>query len=95
MSTNLENLFLYEYGSRWSRYHRWPWRRRPKRTMLVANPQMIGYPPNLPSQLDPNRRWTGIVRKRFDVQTGDFWVGIGASHTKRLVFKHIPRKLKP
>ena len=91
-STTMENLFLFEYEGRWSR-----WRGRPKRSFIVPNPQTKGYPPNLPSQLEPNRRWTGIVRKgqlTFDLQTGDFYVGIGASHSKRYTLKRIPRKPK-
>ena len=92
-STTMENLFLHEYEGRWSR-----WRRRAKRSFIVPAPQLKGYPPNLPSLLEPNQRWTGIVNKgllTFDPQTGDFYVGIGASHTKREALKHIPRKPKP
>ena len=80
-STTLENLFLFEFESGLSR-----WRRRPKRSLIVTNPQLNGDPPNLPFLLDPNRRWSGIVRKErieFDLRTGDFYVGIGASHAKR------------
>ncbi len=56
---------------------------------------MSGYPPNLPFRLDPNGRWNGLIRKKgltFDLETGDFYVGINAPHAKRLVLKGIPRK---
>ncbi len=94
-ANQLVDLHLIEYGSRWSRYHRWPWRRRPKRSMLVANPQMIGYPPNLPFRLDTNGHWSGLIRKKgqtFDMETGSFYVGVAASHLKRLVLTQIPRR---
>jgi hypothetical protein len=89
-STTLENLFLFEFESGLSR-----WRRRPKRSFIVANPQPKDQAPNLPSLLEPNRRWTGIIRKgriEFDTQTGDFYVGVGASHSKRHTLTRIPRK---
>jgi hypothetical protein len=88
-STKLENLFVFEFESGLSR-----WRRRPKRSFIVANPQLKDSAPNLPSLLEPNQRWTGIIRKRteFDPQTGDFYVGIGASHSKRTTLKRIPRR---
>lgn len=89
-ATTMEGLFLLEFESLWSR-----WRQRPKRSFVVPNPQIKGYQPNLPSQLELNQRWTGVVRKAilgFDVQTGDFYVGVAASHAKRLILKHIPRK---
>lgn len=89
--TPLENLFLFEFETGLSR-----WRQRPKRTFIVANPQLKGHPPNLPSLLERNQRWTGIIRKRieFDPQTGNIYVGIGASHSKRAVLERIPRKPK-
>jgi hypothetical protein len=88
-STTLENLFLFEFESGLSR-----WRRRPKRSFIVANPQLKDHAPNLPSLLDPNQRWTGIIRNGrigFDPQTGDFYVGIGASHSKRPILTRIPQ----
>jgi hypothetical protein len=91
-STKLENLFLFEFESDLSR-----WRRRPKRSFIVANPQRKGYPPNLPSLLEPNQRWTGIIHKgriEFDPQTGDFYVGIAATHSKRTTLKRIPTLAK-
>ncbi len=62
---------------------------------MVPKPEPKGYSPILPSQLEPNRRWTGIVSKRsapVDLETGKFYVGIGASHTKRMVLKRIPSR---
>jgi hypothetical protein len=88
--TTLENLFLFEFETDLSR-----WRQRPKRSYIVPNPQLKAYAPNLPSVLEPNQRWTGIIRKGlfdFDLQTGDFYVGIGASHSKRHTLTRIPPK---
>jgi hypothetical protein len=91
-STTLENLFLFEFESGLSR-----WRHRPKRSFILPNPQLKAYAPNLPSLLEPNQRWTRIIRKglmEFDPQTGDFYVGIGASHSKRHTLTRIPPKRK-
>ena len=57
-STTTENLFLLEYEGRWSH-----WRRRPNRSFIVPETQLKGYPLVIPSQLQPNRQWTGVVRK--------------------------------
>ena len=43
------------------------WRVRPKASYAIANPQLKGYPPNIPSSLEPSRRWTGAIRQRPDV----------------------------
>jgi hypothetical protein len=42
-STKLENLFVFEFESDLSR-----WRRRPKRSFIVANPQLTGYRQTFP-----------------------------------------------
>jgi hypothetical protein len=59
------------------------WRRRPIASLIVTNPQMKGYPPNVPSLLEPAHQWTGIIRNRPDVipnlRNGDFYAVISTS----------------
>jgi hypothetical protein len=91
-STTIESLSLVEFATFGRR-----WLRRPNRTFLVPQPQLKGYPINVPSELRPNQRWTGAISKQshsVDVETGIFYVQIGASHSKRATLKRIPRKPK-
>jgi hypothetical protein len=89
--TTIENLILLEMPTLWRR-----WKRRATRSFIIPNPQLTGYPPNIPFDLEPNKRWTGLIRKRqdkiADLQTGDFYVAIAASHTDRMVIKRIPKR---
>jgi hypothetical protein len=91
--TTIENLLLLEYPNLWRR-----WRQKSTRSFIVPRPNLKNYPVNVPFELEPNRRWTGIVRKRqgpadfqADLQSGNFYVGISASHTDRLITKRIPK----
>ena len=65
---------------------------------MIANPQLKGYPPNIPADLEPNKKWTGIVRRRqdyiADLHTGNFYVAVHATHRDKPYYKRIP-KLKP
>jgi hypothetical protein len=54
--TMITNLLVFEYANRFLRM-----RRRPKRSMVITNPQLKGYPPNTPSVLEPGRFWTGAM----------------------------------
>lgn len=89
--TTIENLILMEIPTLWRRF-----RRRATRSFVVLNPQLKNYPANIPSDLEPNKRWTGFIRKRQDkiddLQTGNFYVAISASHTDRMAMKRIPKR---
>lgn len=70
-------------------------RNRPSANYVVANPQLKGYPQNVPSELEPGKRWTGAVRKRSgkiaDLESGRFYVMVSTSHKDRHLLKRIPR----
>jgi hypothetical protein len=91
-STTIEGLSLVEFTTFGRR-----WLRRPNRSFIVPQPQPKGYPINVPSELKPNERWTGIISKRsteVDIETGIFYAQIAATHSKRTTLKRIPRKPK-
>src|SRR4051812_4794897 len=56
-STMITNLTIHKIPS-WYRL----WRFRPVKSYLIPNPQLLGYPPNIPFDLEPNKRWTGVIR---------------------------------
>jgi hypothetical protein len=92
-TTMITNLTLHEFPSVFAR-----WRRQPSSNRVVLNPQMKGYPPCIPSDLEPNKKWTGIIRNRadepFDLRSGKVYAAVHASHRDRPYFACIP-KLKP
>jgi hypothetical protein len=91
-TTTIEGLSLVEFTTFGRR-----WLRRPNRSFIVPQPQPKGYPINVPSELKPNERWTGIISKRsteVDIETGIFYAQIAATHSKRTTLKRIPRKPK-
>ena len=89
-STMITNLTLHEFPSWYGR-----WRFRPSSNFVVLNPQLNGYPPCVPSDLEPNKKWMGVVRNRPDVVTdirsGKFYVAVHASHRDRPYLAHIPK----
>lgn len=86
----ITNLALLEMTTLWER-----WRLRPRKSYIVPNPQLKGYPPNIPFDLEPAKKWTGVVRKRTDVipnlHTGTFYIGVYASHRDRPYLSVIPK----
>jgi integrase len=46
---------------------RWAWLFRPLKNYIIPNPQLKGYPPNVPGELEPAKKWTGALRQRTDV----------------------------
>jgi hypothetical protein len=78
-TTMITNLTLHELPTLYSLL-----RFRPTRSYVVTNPQLLGYPHNVPSDLEPNKKWTGVVRRRTDVipdlHSGNFFVAVSASH---------------
>jgi hypothetical protein len=82
----ITNLLLFEMPTLWSR-----WRRQPTRNMVVANPQLMGYPRNIPGELTPAHVWTGVVRNVFpELHNGNFYVGVSTSHHDRPFLVRIP-----
>jgi hypothetical protein len=61
-ATMVTNFGLFEIPSWWRR-----WFFRPVKSYVIPNPQLKGYPPNVPSDLDPSKKWTGAIRQRPDV----------------------------
>ena len=74
------------------------WRIRPAQSYVVMNPQYLGYPPNLPSELEPGKTWTGVIRRRADVirdiRDGWHYTGIYTTTRDRPYLIRIP-KTKP
>lgn len=76
---------------------RWPsyyfWRRRPIASYVVPQPQLRGYPPNVPQLLAPSHIWTGAIRDRPDVtgniRDGDHYVCLYVSTRRRPYRKRI------
>jgi hypothetical protein len=79
---------------------RWPpyyfWRRRAVASYVIPNPQLRGYPPNIPGLLEPAKTWTGAIRRRPDVikniRDGDHYVCIYVSTRVRPYRKRISPK---
>lgn len=95
-TTTLTNLVILRFDNAWKR-----WRVRPSKSFVIPNPQ-IGGTGTLPSELDPGKKWTGIIRKRPDVisdsQDGTYYAGIYGSHRDRPHLVRIPKprsKLPP
>jgi hypothetical protein len=102
--TTITSMVLLEIGSWWrltlfkvTSSTSWlSWKVLPDKSYAIMHPQLKGYPPNLPSTLEPARRWTGAVRPRIDIipdiQTGNFYVGVYASNRDRPYLIRIPRR---
>lgn len=89
--TMITTMVLFEMTSWWQR-----WRIRPTTSYVIPNPQLKGYPHNVPHELEPAKRWTGVIRRREDIipdlQNGNFYTGIYANHTDRPYLVRIPKK---
>jgi hypothetical protein len=89
-ATVITGLHVFEMPTLKSR-----WRRKPTRCFLIPNPQLKGYPSNVPSELGPAKMWTGAIRKRADIipdlHTGTFCAAIYASHRDKPYLKRIPK----
>jgi hypothetical protein len=85
----ITNLTLHEMPTFWDRL-----RRRTKRAFVVPNPQLKGYPPNVPSELKPAQQWTGAIRRRtdtIDLHTGAIYVGVSISYYPHPYLRKIPK----
>lgn len=93
--TMITSLCFFEIPSWWRRI-----RFRPIKSYVVTNPQLKGYPPNVPSELAPSKSWRGVIRKRADdlpldlrapnLETGNFYVGVYTTNRDRPYLIHIP-----
>ena len=90
LTTTLTNLVVLRFDNAWKR-----WRVRPSASYLIPNPQ-VGSTGMIPCELDPGKKWTGIIRTRPDmianVQDGTYCVGIYGTHRDR---PHLIRIRKP
>src|SRR5258708_29912765 len=91
--TTINTLQLHEMPTWLSRL-----RRRPTRCFVIPNPQLKGYPPNIPFELGPFKGWNGVLRKRQDyvpdLYTGTFYTALYTTHRDKPYLARIP-KLKP
>lgn len=89
-STTVTGLHFFEFPSWWAL-----WRRRPAKAYAVLNPQLKGYPPNVPSELAPAKTWTGVIRRREDlvhnIHDGNHYAAVYMTHHDRPYLKHIPK----
>jgi hypothetical protein len=89
--TRVTNMVLFEITSWWQL-----WRVRPKTSYVIPNPQLKGYPLNVPSTLEPSEKWTGAIRQRVDMipdlYTGNYYAGIYASNRDRPYLIRIPKR---
>jgi hypothetical protein len=80
--TVVKSMVLFEVSSRWQlllfnvtySLRWWRWKVNPKANYMIPNPQLKGYPPNIPSALEPSKMWTGALRERPDI-ISDFYTG--------------------
>jgi hypothetical protein len=90
-SAMITNLTVHQFDTCTQRI-----RNRPARSFVIANPQLKGYPPNIPADIEPSKRWTGAIRKRPDIvpeiHNGHYYVGISTTHQNRPLLKRIPKK---
>jgi hypothetical protein len=89
--TVISNLLLFEFSSKWD-----VWRNRPRKSYVIPNPQLKGYPSNIPMELAPSKTWTGAFRRRddlkFDPHDGKHYAAVCATHRDKPYFKLIPPK---
>jgi hypothetical protein len=90
-STVITNMILFEFQSPLQQ-----WRMRPSKSYIIPNPQLKGYPPNVPSDLESSKRWTGAIRKRDDLgvnlRDGRHYTGVYASNRNRPYLIRIPKE---
>jgi len=92
-TTTVTSMVIFEVNSRYQL-----WRIRPAKSYVVTNPQLLGYPHNLPSELESGKKWTGVIRQRSDVipdiRDGWHYTGIYTTTRDRPYLIRIP-KAKP
>lgn len=94
-STMLTHMIMLEMPRlQWIKY-RLHLKYRPKQSYLIPNPQVSG-PSNIPSDLEPGKRWIGAMRPRPDlnihVQNGSHCTGVIVNTRNRPYLIRIPKK---
>jgi len=89
--TVITNMVIFEITSWWQRLMV-----KPKKSFIITQPHMIGSLPNVPGDLEPSKKWTGIARPRPDLLTdwpsNRYYVGVYTSHRNRPYLVRLPRK---
>lgn len=90
--TMVRNMMLFKMESWYQRL-----RVRPIKIYVISNPQLKGYPPNVPATVEPKKQWVGAIRRRnddlgIDVHDGTYYAGIYTTHRSRPYLKRIPPK---
>jgi hypothetical protein len=89
-STTVTSMVIFEVNS-WYQL----WRILPAKSYVVTNPQLLGYPHNLPSELEPGKKWTGVIRRRAalirDIRDGWHYTGIYTTTRDRPYLIRIPK----
>jgi hypothetical protein len=89
--TIVSNFLLFEYENKWRL-----WRNQPTNTYVIRNPQLKGYPSNVPVDLEPSQKWIGVLRRRPDMKVnpndGKHYIGIAATNRDRPYMILIPPK---
>jgi hypothetical protein len=90
--TVITHMVVFEFRSPFQRL-----RVRPAKSYVIPNPQLKGDPPNVPSDLEPSKRWTGAIRRRddlgIDFHDGYHYTGVIASNRNRPYLIRIPKKV--
>jgi len=90
-TTTITTLGLETFASPWRRF-----RLKKDFAAIVTNPEPAGTAPNLPQQIGPNARWTGLVT--YDEQllslreSGKLWVSVYGSHSDKPTSRRVPPK---
>lgn len=89
-TTMITSMVIFEVNS-WYQL----WRIRPESSYVVTNPQLLGYPPNLPSDLEQGKKWTGVIRQRADliknIRDGWHYTGVYTTARNRPYLIRIPK----
>ncbi|MDP2620582.1 MAG: hypothetical protein Q8P46_10475 [Hyphomicrobiales bacterium] len=89
--TTITTLALMTFSSRWKHF-----RMQQDYAAIVPNPQPPGSAPNLPQEIGPNARWTGLIRYDDKLHSlrdgGNLWVCIYGSHSDKPTMARVPVK---
>ena len=81
-ATTITHLTVEEFPTVWARL-----RNKPSQSFVVPDPRIDGAGNGLPYVLPPGQQWTGLAGDPSetigDIQTGNFWVAIYATHREQ------------
>lgn len=90
--TTVTNMIMFTYGNWWNRL-----RRKPTMT-AIANPRSVGNPSQIPTEIQVNRSWTGIMHygeNGEELRENELtFVGVFASHRDHEYLIHVRPKSK-